>query len=312
MASLNISLPEKVDTKDPEAIQKLNSYLYKLSEEIRYMFQNLNPEDNYSSAAYLKVVQSADAQASLEISLKQIELSYVSRDNVISSINLSSEGVKIKGKNIYLEGAITANTDAYGNPTFSVDENGFIHALGGTFKGDISASTITGSTVTGGTITGTTINGGTITGSHIYSTNYGSRADDFFITSDSNSTIVGMKDLEFAHGVFHSYHIGDMTNPVTGDDEYFAVRGSNGYAAFTKLYLLDDWYIDSQDGHHWDVTETLKWLDSRLDALEGGGGGCGEGDGESCTGEQCTGEECTGEELCDGEPIADDIEGSCG
>lgn len=297
MASLNISLPEKVDVQDPEAIQKLNSYLYKLSEEIRYMFQNLNPEDNYSSDAYLKVVKSAEAQASLEISLKQIELSYVSKDNVISSINLSSEGVKIKGKNIYLEGAITANTDSSGNPTFSVDENGFIHALGGTFKGSINASTITGST----------INGGTITGSHIYSANYGSRADDFFITSDSNSTIVGMKDLEFAHGVFHSYGIGDIENPVTGDDEYFAVRGSNGYAAFTRLYLLDNWYIDIHDGHHWHITETLRWLDNRISTLEGGGGGCTTDDDEcnynSCSGDEldspdsgCVGEGCNNDE----------------
>lgn len=285
MASLNISLPEKVDVQDPEAIQKLNSYLYKLSEEIRYMFQNLNPEDNYSSAAYLKVVQSANAQASLEISLKQIELSYVSRDNVISSINLSSEGVKIKGKNIYLEGAITANTDANGNPTFSVDENGFIHALGGTFKGDISASTITGST----------INGGTITGSHIYSANYGTRADDFFITSDSNSTVVGMKNMEFAHGFFKSMSIGDFTNPVTGDDETFALRGNTGYAAFTKLYLLDDYYI-GQDGDMWDVTRTIKWLDNRISALEGGGGGCGD-DSDDCSGDGC---DCTGEFSPDG------------
>lgn len=146
MASLNISLPEKVDVQDPEAVQKLNSYLYKLSEEIRYMFQNLTPEDNYNSEAYLKVVQSENVQARMEISLKQIELSYVPKDGVISSINLSEEGVRIKGKNVYMEGAISANNDELGNPTFSVDIYGHMHATSATFSGDITASTITGST----------------------------------------------------------------------------------------------------------------------------------------------------------------------
>ena len=288
MASLNISLPEKVDTQDPEALQKLNSYLYKLSEEIRYMFGNLTPEDNYSSEAYVKFIQSADAQAKMEVSLKQIELSYVTKDNIISSINLSSEGVKIKGKNIYLEGAITANVDSQGNPTFSVDENGFIHASGGSFKGDISASNISGST---------------ITGSHIYSSYYGTTADDFYITASGDTTVVGISGFTFEDEIMYSNWIGSVENPATNGDTA-GINGSNGDAGFHKLYLLDDWY-EGQDGSMWDVTRTLRWLDNRIAALERScSGDCSDSDdsddcssdtcydADDCIGDGCSGDQC--------------------
>jgi len=319
MASLNISLPEKVDVQDPEAIQKLNSYLYKLSEEIRYMFGNLTPEDNYSSEAYVKFLQSAEAQAKMEVSLNQIELSYVTKDNVISSINLSSEGVKIKGNNIYLEGAITANVDSQGKPTFSVDEKGFIHASGGTFKGEISASKISGSEVTGTTISGGTvsgtritggtiqigqrfsvdaqgnlvatngkftgdINGSTISGSHIYSSYFGTTADDFYITSNGDETVIGITGWTFEDEIMYSNWIGDVENPASNGDTA-GLNGRTGNAGFRRLYLLDDWYI-GQDGDMWDVTRTLKWLDNRISALEGGGGGCGD-DSDDCSGDTC-------------------------
>lgn len=147
MASLNISKWDRsADLTDPAEQRKLSAYLYKLTEEIRYMFDNLTPEDNYSSEAYLKFVHSEDTQASMEISLEKIKFSYVPKDGVISSINLSEEGVRIKGRNIYMEGVITANNDANGNPTFSVDMEGHMHATSGTFSGNITASTITGST----------------------------------------------------------------------------------------------------------------------------------------------------------------------
>ena len=322
MASLNISLPEKVDTQDPEALQKLNSYLYKLSEEIRYMFGNLTPEDNYSSEAYVKFIQSADAQAKMEVSLKQIELSYVTKDNVISSINLSSEGVKIKGKNIYLEGAITANVDSQGNPTFSVDENGLIHARGGTFKGDITASNITGSTVTGTTISGGSItigtkfsvdangnltatggtftgniSGSTITGSHIYSSYFGTTADDFYITADGESTVIGITGWTFEDEIMYSNWIGDVENPASNGDTA-GMNGRTGNAGFHRLYLLDDWYI-GQDGSMWDVTRTLRWLDNRIAALERScSGDCSDSDdSDDCSGDSC---DCSGEFSPDG------------
>lgn len=281
MASLNISLPEKVDTQDPEALQKLNSYLYKLSEEIRYMFGNLTPEDNYSSEAYVKFIQSADAQAKMEVSLKQIELSYVTKDNIISSINLSSEGVKIKGKNIYLEGAITANVDSQGNPTFSVDENGFIHASGGSFKGDISASNISGST---------------ITGSHIYSSYYGTTADDFYITAVGNVTVVGINGFTFENKLMYSDWIGSIANPATDGDDTSGLNGRTGDAGFRKLYLLDDWY-EGSDGTMWDVTRTLKWLDNRIAALESSCTNDCSDSSDDCIGDGC---DCNGEFSPDG------------
>ena len=127
--------------------EKVEAYLYRLTQQLEYMFSHLSPEDNFDENARLIYVTNGERQTAMELSLEGISLSMVDKDNVVSAINLSKEGVKIQGDKITLEGVITANSD------FRITLDGSMEARNGTFQGDISASNITGSTVTGGTIT---------------------------------------------------------------------------------------------------------------------------------------------------------------
>lgn len=119
---------------------KIESYLYKLNRQLEYMFNNITPEDNYSEQARLTYVSDGERQASIETALDGIKLTYVSKDNIISSINLSEETAAIEAPKIKLEGLVTVN--GY----FKIGLDGSIEATNGAFSGDITASTITGST----------------------------------------------------------------------------------------------------------------------------------------------------------------------
>lgn len=243
MATFNLGSGTELNNLD--STEKIQSYLYKLTEQLRYMFNNLDPEENYSEQARLTMVTDGERQATIEASLNGILLNYVSKDGIVSAINLSEELIQIEASKIRLEGVVTVN----GN--FKIGMDGSIEANNGKFSGDISASNI---------------DGARITGSHIYSSYYGTTADDFYITADGDETVVGISGFTFENEVQYSNWIGSVENPATNGDTA-GINGSNGDAGFRKLYLLDDYY-DGSDGTFWDVTRTIKWLDNRISALE--------------------------------------------
>lgn len=259
------SLGSGTDLNNLDSIDKVKSYLFTLTEQLKYMFNNLDPQENYSDQARLTLVTDGERQASIEASLNGILLNYVSKDGIVSAINLSEELIQIEASKIKLEGLVTVN----GN--FKIGLDGSIEANNGKFTGDIEGSTITGS--------------------HIYSSYYGTTADDFYITASGDDTVVGINGFTFEDRKMYTDWIGDVSNPATGGDDTAGINGGNGDAGFRKLYLLDDYY-EGSDGSFWDVTRTIKWLDNRISALEQScGGDCSDDD--DCTGEGC---EC----MCEG------------
>lgn len=271
------------DISSIDDMQKVRDYLYKLNKNLKYMFNNLTPEDNYSELARLTMVTDGERQATLEATLEGINLNYVAKSGVVSAINLSEELVQIDASKIKLEGMVTVN--GY----FKVGLDGSIEAKNGKFTGDISASNISGSTIDGG---------------HIYGAYYGSRtSNDFFIIAEDGVTVVGVPGFEFKNKKMSTNWIGSVSNPALGNSDQAGINGNTGDAGFRKLYLLDPWY-EGQDGTFWDVTKTIQWLDSRVSSLEAAcwtdcsdsdsGDGCGS-DGLCCTCEEETddiGEHC--------------------
>lgn len=270
------------DISSIDDMQKVRDYLYKLNKNLTYMFNNLTPEDNYSEMARLTLVTDGDRQASIEATLEGINLNYVSKDGIVSAINLSEELIQIEASKIKLEGMVTVN--GY----FKVGLDGSIEAKNGKFTGDISASTITGSTIDGG---------------HIYGSYYGSRtSNSFFIIAEDDVTVVGVPGFEFKNKKMASnWTAGGVANPALGNgDERAGINGNNGYAGFTDVYLLrtqngDSWMWGDtgpiESGQHlWSVLECLEWLDGRITSLENqcwtdcGGDGSDE---ESCGGDGC-------------------------
>jgi len=248
MATFNLG--SGTDLNNLDSIDKVKSYLFTLTEQLKYMFNNLDPQENYSEQARLTLVTDGERQASIEASLEGVLLNYVSKDGIVSAINLSEELIQIEASKIKLEGVVTVN----GN--FKIGLDGSIEANNGKFTGDIEGSTITGS--------------------HIYSSYYGTTADDFYITASGDDTVVGINGFTFENRMQYTDWIGAVENPATNGDTA-GINGSTGDAGFHKLYLLDDYY-EGSDGSFWDVTRTIKWLDNRISALESSGGGGGGDD----------------------------------
>lgn len=229
------------DLESIDSIKKVQEYLIKQERKLDYMFNNLDPDENYSELARLTMVTDGQRQATIEATLQGIQLNYVSKDGIVSAINLSEEMVQIEASKIKLEGVVTVN----GN--FKVGLDGSIEANNGRFTGNITGSTIEGS--------------------HIYASYYGSRtANDFFIIAEDGVTVVGVPGFEFKNRKMSTNWIGNVENPAVGTDQA-GINGGTGDAGFRKLYLLDSWY-EGQGGTMWDVTRTLKWLDNRISALE--------------------------------------------
>lgn len=210
MATYTPGSASELDSID--SIKKVQEYLIKQERKLDYMFNNLDPAENYSEQARLIMVEDGERQASIEVSLNQIALNYVSKSGVVSAINLSEEMIQIEASKIKLEGMVTVN--GY----FKVGLDGSIEARNGKFSGDISASTIRGS--------------------HIYSSYYGTNQDDFYIVETEDGTEIGFAGFEgWGDKIFRSHTIGSWENPASQDDSRIALNSNNGAAGFTTLYL---------------------------------------------------------------------------
>lgn len=266
------------DLESIDSIKKVQEYLIKQERKLDYMFNNLDPQENYSELARLTMVTDGQRQATIEAALDGIKLNYVSKDGIVSAINLSEEMIQIEASKIKLEGVVTVN----GN--FKVGLDGSIEANNGRFTGNITGSTIEGS--------------------HIYASYYGSRtANDFFIIAEDGVTVVGVPGFEFKNRKMATNWIGSVLNPALNTDQA-GINGGTGDAGFRKLYLLDSWY-EGQDSTMWDVTRTLQWLDGRVSALEARcWTDCGDSDDGADDG-GCPGDAC----MCEGS--ADEIGDNC-
>lgn len=121
----------------------VQNYLSELNENLTYMFQNLTPEDNNAaSVPKLTYVQDGDKAGRFEISANGITAQLTDADNIVATINMSSEGISIAADKISIEGLVTANEN------FWIDEEGSMGAKNGTFSGTITASDMSSSTIT--------------------------------------------------------------------------------------------------------------------------------------------------------------------
>lgn len=212
MAIFNLGSGTELNNLDD--LSKIKSYLFRFTEELRYMFNNLDPQENFSEMARLTMVTDGERQASIEASLDAIRLNYVSKNGIVSAINLSEELIQIEASKIKLEGVVTVN----GN--FKVGLDGSIEATNGKFSGDIEASNISGSTIKGSYI--------------------GDKTEQFYVVEDPmrGMVIVGLGDgFEVRGKILHGTSTGNWANPVVaGNNERIAIDAEDGEAGFETLY----------------------------------------------------------------------------
>lgn len=96
-------------------------------------------------------------QTQLEITAEGLS-STVTKDNIISTMNQSSEAVSISASKINLNGVVTANNN------FKIDTNGKMTCVNANISGSVTTGNLKAS---GGTIAGFTINGNNLTGNGV-------------------------------------------------------------------------------------------------------------------------------------------------
>lgn len=140
-------------------LKKVQEYLYRMNEQLQYMFRNLTPEDNNASGT--PSLSYATGQT-VKIIVDGNELDVVLADEVIKAINASIESAKIAAGRISINGIASA-----GN-RFQIDNEGRPSLADGTAQNmTISASALTNCNASGGTISNASISGGTIDGADI-------------------------------------------------------------------------------------------------------------------------------------------------
>lgn len=244
MAIFNMSEIGNINFDSKDDIKQIKSHLFMLNDQLRYMFNNLSPEDNYSNKALVKYVENNEKISEIDISLDQIKLTMVNKGNIISTINLSEEGVAIKGDKIKLEGTVTANN------YFRINNDGSMQCNNATINGtltgsSINASNITGSTIQGSAIVGTEITGGSIKGevelecgAHFWATDVG----------DNRAYEVGL-------GSFYAHYDTDTGEHVFSDhmNNIKLINGGNIHCK--DIYFPDDSWADG-----WSLLRMLKDL----------------------------------------------------
>lgn len=190
-------------------LKKVQEYLYRMNEQLQYMFRNLTPEDNNASGT--PSLSYATGQT-VKIIVDGNELDVVLADEVIKAINASIENAKIAAGRISINGIASA-----GN-RFQIDNEGRPSLADGTAQNmAISASALTNCNASGGTISNASISGGTIDGADI-----------------ENAT-----ETATAH---QTGSVGPFTLSATGLSNANMSLPSNGNAELQELTLADSFW----------------------------------------------------------------------
>ena len=223
-------------------MKKIAAYLYKLNEQLSYMFGNLTPEDNYSEKAYKKYLSDGEKITQVLVGLEEISFQMVKKGEVVAAINMSEEEIKIMANKIKLEGIVTAN----GN--FKILEDGSMESVNGKFSG-----TVSGAKVTGGTISGSYISGATIEGSEIGDIN------GTFYTDGEVVYLGGFQAYDTRYGRYIAT-IGTEANGIGDNRKYAVWAGWDGQEA--TFYATESG--DVQCNEIYSTIAVESWSDERL------------------------------------------------
>lgn len=169
---------DSVDRLNSIEDRKIRSYLYKLNEDLTYMFNNLTPEDNYSELARLVYVEDQEHIARLEVRADGIELDvknntgeianlYIKADEISANVTDIESNYNSSMKLLANMFSLSVNTPSGSSSAvltgdrialktghFTIDaKNLKVDASGNaTFAGDLAGATLTGCDIIGGSL----------------------------------------------------------------------------------------------------------------------------------------------------------------
>lgn len=238
------------DISSTDDLKKVKNYLYKLNEDLDYMFKNLTPEDNYSEVAKLTYVAQGEKVAQLEISVDDISVivqdtqqNYKSSIEVLANL-LSLEVSTPEGStSAVLSGdRITLTTGK-----FVVNSKNLVITEAGdaTFSGKVSAAAIEGSTLNGGELTVGVFN----------ANDDGCTLGEWIVAGANRSILRSTNSKIKLFAEDGSIQTGG--GATSGGTSIYGDEVRTG-----EIYLTGSWW------NGWSLTRTLKDVYDRLEALE--------------------------------------------
>lgn len=244
--------------------RKIKSYLFQNNELLRYMFNNLDPEDNYSDQALRKYYENNEKIVSMELSVEGLNMGLknlktetetslkamdgliqlkVSKGDVSNQISVEKDKVYIGGNRLVVDSA-----------NFKLDE-----------KGNAKFS---------GTVTGSKISGSVFSSDVFYADEEEVRIGDFEVSTDASyefrsadgeirfytADSPGGQTAGLKVGLAEIYGGHFWGSGITVD--YVDANSSeknNSY--FYDIYLGKSWWDD------WSITETVRDLWEQVDDL---------------------------------------------
>lgn len=169
---------DSVDRLNSIEDRKIRSYLYKLNEDLTYMFNNLTPEDNYSELARLVYVADRENVARLEVRADGIELEVSRNSSQIANLSVQAGQISAKVTDVAnnynssmnllanmfslsvntpsgsSSAVLTGDKIALTTGHFTIDaKNLKVDASGNaTFAGNLKGATLTGCDIVGGSL----------------------------------------------------------------------------------------------------------------------------------------------------------------
>ncbi len=194
MALFNLSNIGNIhESSSSDDIRKIKAHLFQLNDQLKYMFSNLSPEDNYNSKSLIKYQEDGKRISELEFSLDgmkvhvantdgnvarlevragDIEQSVRNAEGRISSIKVTVDNIaltmvnknniistiNLSNEGIYIKGnKIKLEGTVTANNNFIIDTDGTMHCKNANISGTIRGSNIEGSNIRAANIEGANI-----------------------------------------------------------------------------------------------------------------------------------------------------------
>ncbi len=194
MALFNLSNIGNIhEGSSSDDIRKIKAHLFQLNDQLKYMFSNLSPEDNYNSKSLIRYQEDGKRISELEFSLDgmkvhvantdgnvarlevragHIEQSVRNAEGRISSIKVTVDNIaltmvnknniistiNLSNEGIYIKGnKIKLEGTVTANNNFIIDTDGTMHCKNANISGTIRGSNIEGSNIRAANIEGANI-----------------------------------------------------------------------------------------------------------------------------------------------------------
>lgn len=219
--------------------KKTKDYLFNLNEQLKYMFSNLNEEENFSKSITSFLIASDEDYALIEANAKKVSW-IVSGE---TEFGLTPGFVSIVSKSIDVTGCVTfVDLESEGSTTINGAniKTGTLSAdriNGGTIEGTV----INSKTITGGTVSSGTISSGSITAEKITGTTFKGGTIDIGETLYADEDQVGLGDFTFTeHGECEFYNSNDSFHVTEGNVECYSLLSTYNMQTYSDARLKED------------------------------------------------------------------------